>query len=52
MDNLLPILPKIQPITANIIQIMKHAENANVLMIITDQALYPCDCITIPRISN
>jgi len=36
------------PITANIIQIMKHTVNASVLMITTDQALYFCDATVIP----
>ena len=33
------------PITANIIQIMKHTVNASVLMMTTDHALYCCVAI-------
>jgi hypothetical protein len=33
------------PITANIIQIMKHTVNASVLMMMTDHALYCCVAI-------
>jgi hypothetical protein len=34
------------PMTANIIQIMKHTVNASVLMMTTDHALYCCVAIT------
>jgi hypothetical protein len=36
------------PITANIIQTMKHTVKAVVLAVTTDQALYVCEAIAFP----
>jgi hypothetical protein len=49
MPNWVSLSPRVSligmPITANIIQIIKHTVNAKVLAVTTDQALYCCVAI-------